>query len=324
VLVCSLKIVLTGNYFGTIEEQFVEESNLVYVFLNSGFTNSKNPTKTIYAYDNLPDYYTETFNFNKKKFTNSHFITNKNIEEIVSSDDFKRVDSILDEKWPRYKRDPFWYNTFIRVIVLCVYVKNRNLKNTIHIEADNIITHPDISVVSRVLESGEFGYTVEAPNSSAPSIIFIKDKEAADTLIKLHIKLLEKGEVALQPYVGHFASWITDMAFLDIIGRYKKNYKLLPCLPYGPYSENFDKLQTVFDPTSYGMYFGGTNQGHPEGYTEYRHFIGKEIIENNIKLEFDKTPTVIYNNTSIPIFNLHVHNKKSIKPLLCKLQTTAS
>lgn len=313
-----------SSYSGTTEVPFVEENNLVYVFLNSGFTNSKNPTKTVYAYDNLPDYYTDTFNYNKNKFTHSHFITTDSIHDIISTEDFKNIDTILDEKWSRYKRDPFWYNTFIRVIVLCIYVKNKNLKNTIHIEADNIIAHPDVSIVGKAVKQGEFAYTVEAPNSSAPSIIFIKDKEAADTLIKLHIKLLKKGEFELQPYVGHFASWITDMAFLDIIGRYKKNYKLLPCLPFGPYSENFDALQTVFDPTSYGMYFGGTNQGHPAEYTEYRHFVGKEIIENNIQLKFDKVPIVVYNNKSIPIFNLHVHNKKSIKPLLCRLQNTTS
>jgi len=122
--------------------------------------------------------------------------------------------------------------------------------------------------------------------------------------------------VLFRSYVGHFAPWITDMAFLDLIYKGSKQYKMLPCVPSGEYSQNFEALQAVFDPTSYGQYLGGTNNGHPEGYCEYRHFVGKDIIDKKIEVKFDKAPYVLFDNKQIPIFNLHVHNKKKIKEFL--------
>ena len=254
----------------------------------------------------------------KKKFKAAHFVTNKNkdFNSIIDDADFKKIDNIINNKWARYKKDPFWYNTSIRVILLCIYARNNNLNNTVHVEADNIIFGKNLSIFENVFNAGEFGFCNESPYSSAPSFIFLKDKDAADNLLQLHIKLYEKGEQVLRPYVGHFGNWISDMALLDIIYRSNKHYKMLPCLPFGNNSCNYEQLQYVFDPTSYGQYLGGTNNGHPVGYQEYYHFIGKELIDKNINVIFDKQPFVVYNNKKIPIFNLHVHNKKAISNFL--------
>jgi hypothetical protein len=299
-------------------ETINNENNLIYVFLDKNFTDSKVKEDTKWAYDILPQYYTDTFNFNKLKFKQATLLTNTTniLNSITTDNDFKKIDTIIDNKWSRYKQNPFWYNTFIRVILLCLYIRNNDLKNTIHIEADNIIFEPNIDILSDFFKPGEFGFCNESPFSSAPCFIFIKDKQAADTLLNLHIKLLEKGEQELSLHCGHFGSYITDMAFLDLIFRRGKEYKMLPCLPYGPFSQNFDKLQCVFDPTSYGQYIGGTNQQHPPGYMENYHFIGHELIHKNIKVIFDKRPYIIYNDNKIPIFNLHVHNKKAINKIL--------
>ena len=296
----------------------MKDTNLIYLFLDSFFTDSTDKENSDFAYNELPEYYLNTFNYNKQKFNTSHFITNKdnNFNSIIEDADFQKLNTIINTKWSRYKRNTFWYNTSIRVILLCIYARNNNLNNVLHIEADNIIFGKDISSFSNVFEPGEFGFCNEAPFSSAPAIIFLKDRDSADNLLQLHIKLYEKGEQSLIPYVGQFGNWITDMALLDIIYRSNKHYKMLPCLPFGSNSINFDQLQCVFDPTSYGQYLGGTNNGHPPGYQEYYHFIGKEIINKNINVVFDKQPFVIYKDIKIPIFNLHVHNKKAINSFL--------
>jgi hypothetical protein len=296
----------------------MEENNLVYVFLNSKFTDSKDREVTHYAYDELPEYYTKTYNHNKQKFNSSHFITNNNDIKLLTEDsDFKTVDNIFNKKWERYKKNPFWYNTTVRVILLCLYVRNNNLKNVTHVEADNIIFADNVNILSNTFKEGEFGYSNEAPYSSAPSFIFIKDKDAADKLLRLHIKLFEKGEQLLAPYVGQYAGYLTDMAFLDLIYRSgSKHYRMLPCLPSGSNSHNFDSLQYVFDPTSYGQYLGGTNNGHPPGFKDSHHYVGHELLSKRIDVKFDKIPFIIHNNKQIPIFNLHVHNKKAIEGFL--------
>jgi hypothetical protein len=291
--------------------------NLVYVFLNSAFTDCKDREQSIFTYDELPLYYTQTYEYNKQKFQNSHFILNdKNIRQLTQDKDFLVLDAIINEKWARYKKNPFWYNTSIRVILLCLYVRINNLKNVTHVEADNIIFAKNTSLLNDFFSEGEYGFCNEAPSSSAPSFIFIKDATAADNLLQKHIQLYEKGESALQPYVGHFGNYITDMALLDIIYRYRKNYKMLPNLPFGQTSENFDQLQHVFDPTSYGQHIGGTNNGHEPGFIDPMHYVGQALIHKQIKVHFDKSPFIVYQDKQIPIYNLHVHNKKAIERLI--------
>ena len=68
----------------------------------------------------------------------------------------------------------------------------------------------------------------------------------------------------------------------------------------------------VFDPSSYGQYFGGTNQGHLPGYKNTKHIIGSEIISGNIiPLMIEKKPFVKKGQIFYPIVNLHIHSKNT-------------
>jgi hypothetical protein len=307
------------------------------VFLTSNFCAPKNTTPSQWSYNSIPDYYLKTIQHNSKKFKKSYFLTENSqiktikkqltdisnlidivpVEDLIcNTDEFKETISVLDTLWPRYRYDTFWFVTFIRSILLGIFINEQKLKNTIHVEADNLIFAESLKSLFELLESGEFAYSNEAPYASALALMAFKDEISGQNFVKHHITLLKKGDQTLNPYVGHFYGHVTDMAFIDLIYRAKKNYRMLPCLPYGPFSENFDKLQCVFDPISYGQFLGGTNQGASAGYTEYRHYVGKEIIENKIKVFFDKKPFIQYNNKLIPIFNLHLHNKKAIQQFL--------
>ena len=309
-------------------------STLVYVFINNNFQATSDSFKSDYSYSEIPQFCFDTLNFNSKKFNKTYIVTQKeeiqkfqnrvseNVEfidveeKICKSEEFIEAQNVINTLWARNKKDTFWYTTFIRVLLLSLFVKIYKTTSNIHVEADNIIFENDFTNINNLFETGEFGYCNEAPNSSAPSLIYLKDSISGSNLFNLHLKLLKKGDIPLQPYVGHFANNITDMAFLDLIYRAGKFYKMLPCVPCGPFSQNFDKLQTVFDPTSYGQFLGGTNNGHPPGYCEMRHYVGREIISKNIEVFFNKTPYIVYQNKQIPIFNLHVHNKKSIPSFL--------
>lgn len=298
-------------------------SNLIYVFLDNNFY--KDSARNPYTYTELPAFYKATYINNKKYVNDSYFITQSkycfdktciNVDELKSTPEYNDILDILKTKWTRYIEDPFWFNTTIRVILLLICIIKKDLKDVLHVEADNIIFH-DITNLKTCFQSGEFGYSNEAISASAPCCMFIKDKQAATTLLNLHKQLLLKGETELQPYVGHFANYITDMAFLDIIYRRKKDYKMLPCVPYGPFSTNLEHFNMLFDPNPYGMFFFGTNQGHEPGYLEQRHFVGEQILNKTITPKIiSNKPVVIYQNKEIPIFNLHMHNKKAIIPFL--------
>ena len=256
---------------------------------------------------------------NFKKFKSffpcsTKFISVEN--EIIETDTFKEVQEVINTKWLHYRHDTFWYVTFIRTIILGILIKQLNLKNTIHVEADNIIFAEQFDTLFDVLDEGDFGYSNEAPYASALALMAFKDGTAGENIVKHHLTLLKRGDKILNPHVGHFCGHVTDMAFIDLIYRARKNYKMLPCLPYGPFSENFDKIKYVFDPIPYGFFLAGNNHGASKGHLEYRHYAGKEIAENKIQVGYDKTPFIIYNDKKIPIFNLHLHNKKAITQFL--------
>ena len=292
------------------------ETNLLYIFINREICSSlyRGNKTTGSTYDELPDYYNITYNHNKEKFTNSVFIKDKNaIKDLIEDSDFKYVNNIINTKWLHLKEMMFWYITVIRVVLLCIYIKKYNLKNVLHVEADSLIFANNFESLVNNFNNGEFGYPNEGRFKAAPAIMFFKDSTSADNLLKLYIKLLEKGERALQPYTGHMASCISDMALLSLISRGEiSTYKLLPCLPYGEQSVNFNKFQYIFDPISYGQFLGGTNGGASIGYKDDYHYVGQEIIKKKISVVFNKSPFVIYNDINIPIFNLHIHNKEAI------------
>lgn len=325
------------KYFGTIEVQYMEDVNLIYVFLNNNFlSTTQNKNLGRYSYNNIPSYYLQTLSYNSKKIPKSFLIIQKeeinkqklnlpdNItlifaEDLVNTEEFSLIWNVLTKKWFRYLNDPFWYNTFIRVVLICVFQIKKQVNNLIHVEADNIILSRGFKEICDLFKSGEFGYSNEGYFSSAPSFIFLKDSNSSNNLLNMLISLLEHGEQALQPYTGWLSAWITDMAFLDIIYRSKKNYKMLPCLPFGPFSENFQKLQYVFDPTSYGMYIGGSNNSHPPKFIDSNHYVGAALQAGLIEIKFDKVPVILYNEKEIPLFNLHIHNKLAIPKILQRL-----
>lgn len=73
-----------------------------------------------------------------------------------------------------------------------------------------------------------------------------------------------------------------------------------------------NKNGIVFDPSSYGQYFGGTHQGHGPGFFHESHIIGRKISSKEIlPILIDEKPYVRYNNIDYPIVNLHIHSKNT-------------
>jgi len=60
----------------------------------------------------------------------------------------------------------------------------------------------------------------------------------------------------------------------------------------------------IFDPITYGQFLGGTNNGHPPGFIDKDHIVGKILDPESIKFHENK-PTV----NGVELVNLHVHGK---------------
>ena len=90
-------------------------------------------------------------------------------------------------------------------------------------------------------------------------------------------------------------------------------FNLLPILPYS--GEGY-----VFDPASYGQYFGGSHQKPRKILSprlkEEHHIVGREILAKRIKPKLIKRqPKVINNKDYSKIVNLHIHSKELHKYL---------
>jgi len=305
--------------------------NLIYVFINNSFNNNNSEKKT-YSYEHMPDYYLQTLEYNSKFFDQSYIILqNTEIEriktkvpsnvklisiedEITKIEEYQVAVQLIETIWPRYKIEVFLYHAFLRLLMLCSFVYKNNLDDVIHIEADNVI-YKKINFKS-VIHPGEYGFSAVGPTIAAPGIMYFNDAKSAYNLLFKIVKLLYKGEDVIKSSTRLYFEYITDMNFLDFIRQYKKNFKLLPSLPVGEFSENFTDFNCLFDPASYGQYLGGTNNGHSEGHIEQTHYIGSLLAKGDVIVQFDKQPVLLYNKNVIPIFNLHIHNKKAITKFL--------
>lgn len=95
-------------------------------------------------------------------------------------------------------------------------------------------------------------------------------------------------------------------------GIYKRRPDLIKRLNILPNETNI-----VFDPSSYGQYFGGTHQGHPPGWYGDHHIIGKKIGDKVLTpMMIDKKPYVKMGDKEYPIINLHIHSKNTKQFLL--------
>lgn len=88
-------------------------------------------------------------------------------------------------------------------------------------------------------------------------------------------------------------------------GIMKRNPDLIKTLNIFP-----NETGIVFDPSSYGQFFGGTHQGHPPGFAHHSHDIGRAIQSGElVPVMIDKKPYVNYDGKEYPIVNLHIHSK---------------
>lgn len=299
---------------------------LLYFFLNQNFNKNINNGKKDYSYSKMPDYYLKTFNHNKRFFENSFIVCQEEekgefdnyitVEEIIETQDFKLLNSLINDNWSRYREDFFLYFTFLRLIFICIAIKLKGLTNVMHVEADNLVYSNQHEVFNKVFSAGEFGYSLVSPMAAAPGIIFFKDVKAAENFLNLIKKLLQKGESSIIKATGVPFNYITDMNFMFLMYMYNKNFKMLPCTPQGKYSENLEKFNILFDPAGFGQYLGGTNNGHSAKFIDNTHFVSSCLRDKNFKLKFENSPYISFNNKDIPLYNLHIHNKKVIDNFL--------
>lgn len=211
-------------------------------------------------------------------------------------------------------RNNFWFLTLKRFLVFNVFMKEHPAA-LIHFESDVIIS-PDFPFEIFEGLKKPFAFPLISDDLGIPSILFLKDKFAADLLCEF--TLISSRE-------NHNT---TDM--LILAGVLSKHPELVTLLPSGPsirelylsstsnqfisrQSEGLSIFGGLFDGAAIGQYLLGddprNNRGVRNIYFEsgYSSLRAKELNYNysNSRNFLD----VIADATTIPLFALHVHSK---------------
>jgi hypothetical protein len=212
--------------------------------------------------------------------------------------------------------DPLWRTSFERFFYIKKIIYRSKLENIIHFDND-VLIYKNINEIINVLcqHIPHIGLPMHKPNEFVCGFMYIKDFLSIDRLCNALLSIAQKGEKALEV---EFNSWPHEMRLLGhVYHTVPKLITPLPILPSNEWTNLYELLQGVFDPSSYGQYFGETGQKpqntvHPNDINRY---IDRHIINNNIlpifKLE-DRKPYIHYKDKHIPIFNLHIHSKALI------------
>jgi len=284
----------------------------IYVHLNpASFPFSKELNFSNYTFNEIPEYATVGFEQTKKLLKhNSILLTNNDIIEFENNiTDFF---NICKKGFPSFYKDTFWLLTLLRLYVVNLYVNKNNITEFIHLEYDNLI-YSDLSVLKQLTPSVYF--TRVGPCCSSAGFMYCNSLDHFNKFIDKIKQLLGKGENFVKQFTEY--EHLSEMILIDLIYEHTKNIiDYLPILPFGKGSDNFDKLQVLFDGASYGQYIGGTNNGDGKGWTGRHHYTGCAIQDNIIKVIYDRVPYVMFNGKQIPILNLHIHSKK-LKEYLC-------
>lgn len=235
-------------------------------------------------------------------------VTDQDIEisgiEILKANDIASEQTKKTTQMNLFSNDPnqLWRTSIFRVFLVRDAMKHLNLDFCYHFDSDvlmfqssklfshliddfdglNITYHNDIEVV--------FGFSRFGDIS--------KIDEICNILHEIVFDPAKQDEYS-------FSGMPNEMRLL--CGIMKKHPDLIKTINILP-----NETEIIFDPSSYGQYFGGTHQGHPPGFAHDSHIIGREILSGNIvPVMQDKKPYVKQGDKLYPIVNLHIHSKNT-------------
>ncbi len=194
-------------------------------------------------------------------------------------------------------RDGFCNNTSKRLFILNEYMKQKGLKNVVHLEND-VLLYSDMKY-----DLDEKIYiTMDEENRCVPGIVYIPNHELFDRLIQEYNYSKDDMENLAIFYNRH----------RDIVNTFPIiDNSVQPCI----YNQEFERFNSIFDGAAMGQYLGGVDPRNIPGDTTG--FVNETCIikYNNYQFKWLKkkghyVPHILINNNWILVNNLHIHSKR--------------
>lgn len=217
----------------------------------------------------------------------------------ISSDQTKKV---MDMRLFADDPNQLWRTSIFRIFLVRDVINYLNLDSCYHFDSDVLMFQS--SKVFEDLISDFDGLYITPCNSD--ELVFGFSKFGRLEKINEICSILEELIFDENMRKGYFVTMPNEMQLL--CGIFKRRPDLIQKLSTLP----FGGEELVFDPSSYGQFFGGTHQEKKPGWYGNHHDIGRNIGSGTIKpIMIDKKPYVQYNNKNYPIVNLHIHSKET-------------
>lgn len=264
-----------------------------------------------YLYECIEQIVQTQTNYNLYLITNA--VVNENCPATIINIDSLFIPELQNINLYKNHQDPLWRSSFERFFYIKTIMEQYNMCDVIHFDND-VLIYIDVHTIIDNLRDNIFhiGLPTHKPNEYVCGFMYIKNLNSINILCDELLEITKKDENTLE---REFNSMAHEMRLLGYIENKNKHLiTSLPILPFNKHSDLYNVFNGVFDPSSYGQYFGWTetfckNTVHPNDINRY---IDSHIVSNNIIPIFDeaqKKPYVIYNGKDIPIFNLHIHTK---------------
>lgn len=191
------------------------------------------------------------------------FVTLIPVEDIPKTKEHEEFNlfSVLDKRF----RDGFWHYTTERLFYLDDLISAFDLKNTFHLENDNLL-YVDLADLLPIFIRNYSGIAApfESDNRGFASFIFIRDKESIHALAGHLRKHAQSGQNEM-----HLLSWFKNAFgpnYLDhlptITKEYVDHYGLRNISGNGCSSDpgrfykNIDQFESIFDGAAHGQFLG--------------------------------------------------------------------
>lgn len=224
------------------------------------------------------------------------------------SNKFKIVSGLKDRK-------ELFFRSFERIYLFRNLLKLYNLDNNIFLEIDNLIYTDPVNWFNIFKTNNiKIAFMFDNINRASTGISYFKDYDS----VKLATDYFDNNY--LNKPVGKDKKMLNEMsAFSEFYNKYHKICTILPSLNYNDNDfpelyENYKYFNSIFDPSTYGVYLLGGDPYHnggkiklyttnPFGYIKPKNNI-KWLIKDGIK-----KPYIINGNKETLINILHVHSK---------------
>jgi len=275
----------------TIINTFISNSDIVpaYTALSLKKARELNPDTDIYFICKKKQPYFDSLGI---KWVNQSEIASESIDKFNKLSWLKRHGRPNTE-YP--SPDDFWHKTFERIFYVSAFAKELNPEWFVHTENDVLMFYPLSHLIMSAHDT--FSATLMSAKQATFAITYVPHASYLELLCDFFLGVMELGEEEIKRATQE--DHISEMTLLACAMR----EGIIDTLPIVP----MEGAHYVFDPGSYGQFFGGTNNGHGIGYMDDLHYPWMIGAEAYMK---DGLPFAFFEDKELPIFNLHVHSKK--------------